>query len=159
MILIYHDVGGAHSTAVAANIHINKLPHNKIPDKEQILKVPTFDKITKEQIGHLLYIGEDEFGIKVYTLGRKYSKKHMLAVLTDMFNLLKRNNEKLYIVDTHPAVNLWMKIGGFSSRALGLVGFGRPIVTYGTLTAYKNIADIVENTKKQIEKDMKKVKP
>ena len=156
MILIYHDVGGAHSTAVAANIHMNKLPNDKVPDKEQILKVPTFDKISKEQIGHLLYIGEDEFGVKVYTLGRKYNKKHMLAVLTDMFNILKKNNEKLYIVDTHPTVNIWMKIGGFSSRALGLVSFGRPIVTYGTLKAYMNIAEIVENTKKQIKKDFKK---
>lgn len=156
MIVIYHDVGGAHSTAVAANIHVNKLPNKKIPDKEQILKLPTYDKISKEQIGHLLYIGEDEFGAKIYTLGRKYSKKHMVAVVTDMFNILKKGNEKLYIVDTHPTVNLWMKIGGFSSRALGLVSFGRPIVTFGTLKAYMNIAEIVENTKQQIKKDLKK---
>jgi len=156
MILVYHDVGGAHSTATAANIHINRLPQNKIPDKEQLLQVPTFDKITKEQIGHLLYIGEDEFGVKVYTFGRKYNKKLMLAAITDMFNICKKNNEKLYIVDTHPTVNLWMKIGGFSSRALGLVSFGRPIVTYGTIKAYSNIADIVKNTKAQIKRDLKR---
>lgn len=48
MIVIYHDVGGAHSTSVAANIHINKLPVDRIPNKKELLSLPTFDKIEKE---------------------------------------------------------------------------------------------------------------
>ncbi|MBP2032000.1 hypothetical protein J2Z42_000665 [Clostridium algifaecis] len=71
MIVIYHDVGGAHSTAVAANIHINKLPINKIPSKSELLNLPTFDKIEKNQIGRLIYIGKDEFNARVYTLDAK----------------------------------------------------------------------------------------
>lgn len=55
------------------------------------------------------------------------------------------------IVDTHPAVNIWMKIGGFSSRALGLVSFGRPIVTYGTLKTYKNLVELVKNVKEGLK--------
>ena len=39
MIIIYHDVGGTHSTAVAANIHVNNLPIDKVPDKNEILSV------------------------------------------------------------------------------------------------------------------------
>ncbi|KZL93482.1 DUF3189 family protein [Clostridium magnum] len=152
MIIIYHDVGGTHSTAVAANIHINNLPIDKVPDKNEILSLPTFDKIQKSQLGHLLYIGEDEFGFKVYTLGRKYKPNFVIPAMVDSFNIAGIKAEELYIVDTHPAVNIWMKIGGFSSRRLNLVTFGRPIVTYGTLKTYKNIAAIVRGVKETIKK-------
>jgi Protein of unknown function (DUF3189). len=152
MIIIYHDVGGAHSTAVAANIHINNLPIDKVPDKNEILALPTFDKIRKSQLGHLLYIGEDEFGFKVYTIGRKYKPNYVIPAIVDSFNIAGVKPEELYIVDTHPTVNIWMKIGGFSSRGLNLVTFGRPIVTYGTLKAYKDIVAIVKGVKETIKK-------
>ena len=152
MIIIYHDVGGTHSTAVAANIHINNLPIDKVPDKNEILSLPTFDKIRKSQLGHLLYIGEDEFGFKVYTLGRKYKPNLVIPAMVDSFNIAGIKPEELYIVDTHPTVNIWMKIGVFSSRGLNLVTFGRPIVTYGTLKTYENIATIVRGVKETIRK-------
>lgn len=151
MIIIYHDVGGAHSTATAANIHINNLPIDRVPDKSELLSLTTFDKINKNQLGHILYIGEDEFGSKVYTIGRKYNPNIVLSAIKDIFNIAG-GKEELYIVDTHPTVNVWMKIGGFTSRGLGIVSIGRPIVTYGTLKAYENIADIVKKVKDTIRK-------
>lgn len=150
MIVIYHDVGGTHSTATAANIHIGKLPIDSVPTKDEIIKLPTFDKITKDQIGSLLYIGEDEFGAKVYTLGRKYKPKLVIPAIKSMYNIAHGNMNDLLIIDTHPTVNIWMKIGGFSSRVINLVSFGRPIVTYGTLKAYKDIANIVRKVKQQV---------
>lgn len=152
MIVIYHDVGGTHSTAIAANIHVNNLPIDKVPDKNEIIQLPTFDKIHKNQLGHIIYIGEDEFGSKVYTLGRKYKPNIVLASITDIYAMLNGEPEELYIIDTHPTVNIWMKIGGFASRELGMVTIGRPIVTYGTLKTYKNIADIVKAVKDKIRK-------
>lgn len=150
MIVIYHDVGGAHSTATAANIHIGKLPIDSIPTKNEILNLPTFDKITKDQMGNLLYIGEDEYGTKVYTLGRKYKPKLVIPAIKSMYSAINGNANDLLIIDTHPTVNIWMKIGGFSSRVLNLVAFGRPIVTYGTLKAYEEIANIVRKVKEQV---------
>ncbi len=47
--VIYHDVGGSHSSCVAANIHVKNLPSNTTPTKEDLLKLPTFDKITKKR--------------------------------------------------------------------------------------------------------------
>lgn len=155
MIVIYHDVGGAHSTPIAANIHINNLPIDRVPDKNEILSLPTFDKIRKDQLGHLLYIGEDEFGFKVYTIGRKYKPNIVIPAIVDSFNIAGVKPEELYIVDTHPTVNIWMKIGGFSSRGLNLVTFGRPIVTYGSLKAYTDIVNIVTGVKEGIRKKIK----
>ncbi|MCT8978155.1 DUF3189 family protein [Clostridium sp. CX1] len=151
MIVIYHDVGGTHSTATAANIHINNLPVDRIPNKSELLALPTFDKIHKNQLGHMIYIGKDEFGSKVYTVGRKYSPELLIPAIKDIFNIAG-GEEELKIVDTHPTVNMWMKIGGFTSRKLGIVSIGRPIVTYGTLKAYNSIAEIVKGVKSSIKK-------
>jgi hypothetical protein len=154
MIVIYHDVGGAHSSAVAANIHINKLPMDKIPKSEEILNLPTFDKLEKKDIGRLIYIGEDEFGARVYTLSRQYKPNLVIPAISDMYNVLNGNLKGFFLADTSPSVNNLMRIGGFSSRRLGLVSFGRPIVTKGTLAAYSQIVDIVRKAKEQMKKDL-----
>ncbi|WMJ81628.1 DUF3189 family protein [Clostridium sp. MB40-C1] len=151
MIVIYHDVGGAHSTAVAANIHINKLPMDRIPSKEEILNVPTFDRIEKQQIGRLIYIGKDEFNTEIYTLGRMYKPQLAVSIITDMYSILHKDNKGLFIVDTKPTVNLLMNIGGFTSRKLHWVSFGRPIVTKGTQQAYMDIVNMVKGVKNNIK--------
>lgn len=151
MIILYHDVGGTHSTAIAANLHLNKLPMDRVPDKEELLELPTFDKIKKEQLGSIIYIGQDEFGSQVYTLGRKYSVKYTIPAILSMYNIMNGDSSGLYVVDTHPTVNLLMKIGGFSSRALNLVSFGRPIVTYGSQKAYMDIVKIVKQVKQNVK--------
>lgn len=158
MMVVYHDVGGAHSTAVAANIHINKLPIDKTPSKEEILELPTFDKIEKEQVGHLVYIGKDEFNAQIYTLSRQRTPNLVIDAITDMYSILHGNADGLIIVDTKPAVNLLMNIGGFTSRRLHWVSFGRPIVTKGTQQAYMDIVNIVKSTKNNIEKYEFKIK-
>lgn len=154
MIIIYHDIGGAHSTSVAANIHINKLPSDRIPDKSELLALPTFDRITKNDRGHLIYIGDDEFGNKVYTISRQFKPNLVIPAIEDMYKITHGNTDGLYIVDTQPTVNTLMKIGGFCSRRLGLVSFGRPIVTNGSLKAYNKIADLVRGVKEQLKTDM-----
>jgi hypothetical protein len=152
MIIIYHDVGGAHSSCVCANIHINKLKMDKIPNEEEILSLPTFDKITKTEYGRLIYIGTDEFGAKVYTLARMRSKKYVIPAISDMYQLLNGDMNGFFIADTSPTVNNLMRLGGISSRVLGLVSFGRPIVAKGTLQGYTQMAELVKTTKEYMSK-------
>lgn len=151
MIVVYHDVGGAHSSCVAANIHINKLPIDEVPDKKKVLAMPTFDNLKGKDHGHLIYIGVDEFGAKVFTLSRMYKPDLVIPAISDMYTILNGNSEGIYLVDTSPTVNNYMRIGGFSSRVLGMVGFGRPIVTYGTLKSYKKISKLVESVKQRMQ--------
>ena len=151
MMVIYHDVGGAHSAATAANIHINKLPMDRVPSSEELLSLPTFDKIEKNQYGHLIYIGEDGTKTKVYTLARQYAPNLVVTAIIDMYCILHGNTEQLYVVDTKPTVNFLMKLGGYTSRKLHWVSFGRRIVTKGTQNAYMDIVNIVKNTKNNIK--------
>lgn len=156
MIIIYYDVGGSHSSAIAANIHIKKLSANSIPSKEALLNLPTFDKLKKSQVGHLVYIGTDEHDNMVYTLACKNAMNIVVPAMTDLYNEMHDSGNNLLMVCTQPAVNLLMKIGGGSSRKLNMVAFGRPIVTYGSIKAFPEIAAIVKKTKKQIEDQLYK---
>jgi hypothetical protein len=147
MMVVYHDVGGAHSSCVCANIHANKLAADRIPDVEQIISLPTFDKITKADYGRLIYIGTDEFGAKVYTLCRMRSKKYVIPAISDMYQIFNGNINGFFLADTSPTVNNLMRLGGISSRVFGLVSFGRPIVAKGVLQGYTQMVDLVKTTK------------
>ncbi|WP_425514940.1 DUF3189 family protein [Crassaminicella profunda] len=148
MHIIYHCVGGCHSSCTAAAIHLNMLPTNHIPSKQDLLNIPFFDTLEKTDAGKIFYRGSDEFGNKIYTLGRQFVPHIVIPCLKDMWKILNQKEEELLLVNTLPCVNGLMRIGGFSSRRLKWVKFGRPIVAHGTLSAYKNIVKVVEETKK-----------
>ncbi|HBM81757.1 MAG TPA: hypothetical protein DD426_13165, partial [Clostridiaceae bacterium] len=78
-----------------------------------------------------------------------------VPALADLYNIINNitDNKGLYLVDTSSAVNTLMAIGGFLSRRVKVVAIARPIVTYGTMKAYRNIADIVKKVKNQIKED------
>ncbi|OCL26116.1 hypothetical protein U472_08860 [Orenia metallireducens] len=150
MDIIYHDVGGTHSVAVASALHLNKLPMDRTPNKDEILSLPTFDKLKTKDLGHLIYQGEDEFGNQVYTLGCKYAEKFVIPAIKDTYNLLG-DEEELMLVKTKSTINFTMKVGGYTSRALGLMTIGRPIVTQGVLKAYPKIVELVSEVKRELK--------
>jgi hypothetical protein len=155
MMVIYHDVGGAHSSCVCANIHINKLPIDKVPAKEEILSLPTFDKISKTEYGQLIYIGTDEFGAEVYTLCRMRSKQFVIPAIADMYKILNGSMEGFFLADTSPTVTNLLRFGGISSRVLGLTSLGRPIAAKGVLKGYENMVTLVQKTKAYMKSHIK----
>lgn len=150
MHVIYHDVGGSHSSVVASYIHLNKLPTDRVPSSKEILEVPMFDKLKKNQQGRLIFHGIDEYKNKVYTLSRLYYKQPVTNALKSIPNMIGIDEREISLVDTSPSVNFMMKLGGGSSRKLKLVTFGRPIVAYGVTKTYGNIVDLVNKTKIKI---------
>ena len=51
MKVIYSCYGGAHSSPVAAAIHLGKLPEERVPDAEALLQLPRFDRVDSEKHG------------------------------------------------------------------------------------------------------------
>ena len=84
MIFIYNDYGGTHTTSLAAAYHLKKIPTDKVLTKEEIMSVDYFNKLTKHDLGKLIFHGLDEdgnnkpnnacYGRKVLTWNRKYFK-------------------------------------------------------------------------------------
>ncbi|MDP4095158.1 MAG: DUF3189 family protein, partial [Bacillota bacterium] len=70
MIYIYNCYGGTHSSSMAAAVHLKRIPDNRIPTREEILKIQYFNTLGYKDMGKILYRGTDDEGNKVFTLGR-----------------------------------------------------------------------------------------
>lgn len=142
--IVYSCYGGAHSSPVAAAIHLGQLPRQTIPPKEKFLELQLFDRTTSEQHGELRHIGVDDKGNEVYVLGRGPRGAAVVRALMSGVNLMGGTAHDIKIIDTLPTVNLWMRIGGLFSRRFGWVFIGRPLVLHGIRRAYPRLVQLVE---------------
>ncbi len=151
MIVVYYDYGGTHTSVVASAVHLGTLNPAKVPESKEITMLPLFDSVTQNELGHIIYIGTDEYGNNIYTLGLKRAKNLVIPAISDMYKAVFGNTDGLYLVDVSPATDVFMKIGGFISRGLKMQPLGLPIITYGTRRAYPDIVEIVKNTKNTVK--------
>lgn len=108
--------------------------------------LPYFDKTTNNDFGSIRFMGQDEYGHKVYVLGKKSVSERFTHILTGVAQILGVE-EQVLVVNTMNRVNLSMKLGGFTSRRMGLTSLGRPVVTRGTQNAFLELVNLVEITR------------
>ncbi len=151
MIFIYNCYGGTHTSSLASEIHLKRLPLDRLPTKAEILGARYFNKLTYKDMGRFIFRGTDDEGNKVFTLGRGMSK----AILPCVENLLKLAHdecgvgEKFILSNLSPTVPPAMTMGGFLSRGLGINFLGVPLLVTGTKQAYGRIISIVERTREK----------
>lgn len=150
MKIIYDDYGGAHSTPVAAAIHLGIMDPSQVPSDEQLMALPLFDRVTRVNHGCVVFMGTDSNGHEVYVLGRGSLGVAMERAVACGAAMVGGSSTGVLFVDTLCYVNIWMRIGGFLSRALGLISLGRPLVLYGTRKAFPFLARLVGETKRRI---------
>ncbi|HOB07898.1 MAG TPA: DUF3189 family protein [Limnochordia bacterium] len=153
MKIIYCCYGGTHSSPVAAAIHLGKLSTERVPTGGEIRAVELFDQLRSDHRGQVMFFGMDQWGNGIYVCGRGRDKRGIVKAVKSGAALAGGNLDELLFVDTLPAVNWLMRIGGFLSRRLGLVAIGRPLVVKGTQKAFFNLANIVAGTIKTCRKN------
>ncbi|MFB6467195.1 DUF3189 family protein [Cytobacillus sp. Hz8] len=150
MIYIYNDYGGTHTTSLAAALHLHLIHPSSFPlTKEEILAVPYFNQLTKQDFGKLIFHGEDQDGHLVYTIGRK-SQKLVVPSLESLGLMLLNHfkvEERIIFSNTSPIVPTAMSLGGFFSRGLKINTIGVPFLVMGAKKCMNNIYELVENTK------------
>ncbi len=146
MKVIYHCYGGSHASPVAAAIHLQTLPADRIPTKEEILALQLFDQVSPAMYGTLFPLGLDNQGNEVFVLGARNDAEILLKVLKGVTRMIGEDYQDYLFVDVKPCINIWMRIGGFLSRAVGLIRLGRPLVTWGVRKAYPALVGLVEQT-------------
>ncbi len=147
MKIIYHCYGGAHSSVLAAALHLGLIEKSRVPTMEELMDIPYFDKTTDEDFGCIRFMGIDEYGNEVYVLGKKdldgYRYSNLLMGIAEIL----RAKDKLVVVDCMSRVNWIMKLGGFASRKAGIVSLGRAVLGVGTRNAFLNLVNLVEITR------------
>lgn len=144
MRIVYTCYGGTHSSPVAAAVHLGQLPRDRIPSPSELLSLLLFDRTTSRQHGTIRPMGTDRLGHSIYVLGRGQGGESIIRAVRSGIQLSGGQDDDVLFVNTLVAVNLWMRIGGFLSRALGWVKLGRPLVIYGTRRAFPNLVRLVE---------------
>ena len=61
MHVIYYCYGSAHSSVISAAIHLGRLPSDRVPTQEEMMRLTDFDRTESWQIGTLFFKGHDEF--------------------------------------------------------------------------------------------------
>jgi len=149
--VVYHCYGGAHASPTAAAIHLGILNSRKMPKASDFKQVPYYDTITNLDHGRLIKVGDDHLGNEVYILGRRNSAKIAVNLIREFTRLTGGNPDDYFFVDCVQLYNVFMVTGGFTSRGLGLVRFGRPLVIFGTRLSFFILAGIVQRTLKTLE--------
>lgn len=155
MIVVYHDFGGTHSTALAAAIHLGIVGGNgatSIDGDALVNEVPYFDQVPGHCKGTVMRVGQDDAGHEVYILGRRRDADLAINTVLSAARFLGSLDNDIVFVDVSKRVNLLMRIGGFISRGLSLVPIGRPIVVYGTCKAFPSIALLVARTREALQR-------
>ncbi|WP_134705066.1 DUF3189 family protein [Ammoniphilus sp. YIM 78166] len=153
MNIVYCCYGSAHSSIIAAHVHLGFLPMDRIPSKAELLSLYDFDRTEGYFIGSLFYKGVDEWGNRVYTMGLG---REMDLVRESFLSMLERNGghrEQYRFFLALPHINRVAKIGGALSRRYGWVGIGRPLAVIGIRQSYPGMVRFVKDCKRQIEGD------
>ena len=145
--VFYQCFGRAHTSVVAAAIHLGLLPAEEtaLPTTTRLMDLPYFDRSEKEDFGRPLFLGRDEEGHEIFILGLGGGFQEGLAVLSSVFRLAGR--EPPLIVDTLLGLGILGRIGGGLSRELGLVRLGRPLAAYGVKKIYPQLVRTVKEVK------------
>lgn len=149
--LIYHCYGSAHSSVVAAAIHLGRLPSDRLPSKEEVLRLPDFDRARSEEIGTLFFKGKDPYGTMVYTVG--FGRYWECGVRAFRSMLEIHGCRQFHLVRALDSITLLTKVGGSLSRHYGWPAVGRPLAAWGIRRSYPQLLSLVTRVKRDLYGD------
>lgn len=117
------------------------------PTRQVLLSLPYFDTQQSKDHGILQFVGEDERGDMVFSVGLETAAEQAIRAINNLLAIANVQEPRLIFIATMPTVNTWMKLGGVTSRAFGLKKIGRPLVIQGTQKAYPKIVLLVQEVK------------
>ncbi|KAB3538559.1 DUF3189 family protein [Alkaliphilus pronyensis] len=152
MKIIYSCYGGAHTSIVAASIHLNLLPTDRVPFIKEIMSIPYYDYITNSSIGIPLYMGRDNQSNDIYVLGMGACRTQLTELIYNYALYCNIHSKKhLHVVNSIALINLPVRVGGFMSKKLKLMYIGKPITAYGIRKDYRLYAELVQNVKDTLQ--------
>jgi len=150
LIIIYHCFGGAHSSVMAAAIHLGLVTDTANLRNQDVLNLPYFDMQDEDEVGSIRFVGCDAAGNGVFIMGRSNQSAVTRTALRSCADLLGIGEECFCMTDALPYVNPLMIMGGYLSRRLRLVGCGKQIAALGTRLAVPALRYAVKQTRQRI---------
>jgi len=147
--IIYHCYGGSHSSVLAANLHVGNLSSKHFPTRQELFKLPYFDRTTNDDFGLIKLVGFDEWGNQVYSLGQMHLGERFHPIIESLLTVTN-TSDNIVLKGTMPHVNWLMMLGGNLSRKRSLPWLGRPLLYLGTRLAYPSLLGVVGEVKQNL---------
>lgn len=149
MKIFYYCYGGAHSSVIAAALHLNKLSYPLTYG--EIINFTYFDLNSPEIKGTPTLLGTDENKNEIYFVGYGKNKEMIVKLIKSFLQVNGINDDQYLFVDALDKINWRVHLGGFVSKALKQKNIGRRFTALGILLSAKEIQNKVE-TAKEISK-------
>jgi len=152
--VIYHCYGRAHSSVIAAHLHLGTLPIEGLVTKEQIMIIREFDLAEADDWGKPHFMGNDEEGNEVFILG--LNSQTQICCRT-IFSLACHLGiaDQIMLVNTLTVIGMTTRIGGFLSKKMRLQWIGKPLAAQGIINSLPRLRNLVTEVKMQIQRKMK----
>ncbi|MFZ5813680.1 MAG: DUF3189 family protein [Bacillota bacterium] len=151
MRIIYHCYGQAHSSVTAANIHLGHLPRHRRATVAEIQHQPCFDRTEAHQLGRPCLMGTDEWGHQVYVLGLAGGRLAMVRAVQEFLVAGGVDPAAFLFVNALQHAGVPLRIGGYTSRRLGLIWPGRPLSALGVYLKYPRFVALVDQVRQQVQ--------
>ncbi len=152
MIVIYHCYGRAHSSVIAAYLHLGKLPMQGPVTKEQIMAVPEFDLAEASDWGRPYFMGRDPDANEVFILGLNSQTQICSRLIYSLAGQL-RMADQILLVNTLTAIGLLTRIGGFLSKQIRWKRLGKPLAAQGIVHSLPKLRRLVTAVKSQLQRE------
>jgi hypothetical protein len=146
----YFYAGCSQSALIAAYIHLQKLPGNRVPTIQEILLIPEFKQDMPRDLGVPHFIAEDYRGDAVYTVD--FGKNYVFALQTVNFILKKQGldlKEWRFINVGELFNNLWIKMGILMNDIFKISWLGKYLIAVGIRKNYQQLSEHMSQSLKR----------
>jgi hypothetical protein len=146
--VIYSSYWGSYLAVVAASLHLGYIDFNEY-NAESISALPLFNKIKNEDLGEMLFIGTDEKKRDVYVIGSKKTGNILEKAIKGIADIYGYRKDLVLFIDLNSHMNIFLCIGIFLTKRLGLSKTGTTIILKGVEWKYDVLKRIVQYVKSQ----------
>lgn len=151
MKIIYHCYGRAHSSVIAAHLHLGTIPITGLVNKEQIMAIPEFDLAETGDWGKPHFLGTDEFGNEIFILGlNSQAQICCRAIISLAYDLGKA--DQILLINSLSVIGILTRVGGFLSKKMRLSGIGKPLAAKGIINSLPRLRRLVAGVKNEIQR-------
>lgn len=120
--VFYVCYAGTHSSVLAASLHLGYLRRGC-----RVCDLPLFDRRTHRDIGIPVRVGTDSSGAEVYALGTGWLSRSVELAASDLIEMVSPE-AKACLCSVRGYLDFYARVGGFTSRRMGMVGLGRRLI-------------------------------
>jgi len=129
MKIIYYCSTGRHTSVFMANLHLGNIFLKKHYNTEELSGLKYFGGSAVQE--EPLFIGIDNDGNEIYTLGIPKEKEVMRKLIENFLEMKDRNPQDIQTIDADKFSNPWIKLGIFLSLHTSFKGLAKQFVTKG----------------------------